>query len=164
MKDIKGYEGLYAITSCGKVWSYRRKIFLKQKINNEGYLQVGLYRDGHHKTVGVHRLVAEAYISNPEDKPQVNHKDENKTNNNINNLEWTTSIENLTHGTRIERFTESRKNKSTKRRKVYCIELNKTYKSMSEAARELDLCVSKICLACQGKRDTTGGYHWNYVE
>ena len=82
MKDIRGYEGLYAITSCGKVWSYRRKKFLKPGVIQGGYLNVVLTnKDGQQKNHRVHRLVAEAYIPNPEGKEQVNHKDENKYNN-----------------------------------------------------------------------------------
>ena len=68
MKDIKGYEGLYAITSCGKVWSYRRKKFLKLRADQDGYLLVNLYNKGKPKGCLVHRLVAEAYIPNPEGK------------------------------------------------------------------------------------------------
>ena len=65
MKDIKGYEGLYAVTSCGKVWSYRRKIFLSPSYDNNGYLMVNLSVGGNVKTKYIHRLVAEAYIPNP---------------------------------------------------------------------------------------------------
>ena len=88
MRDIPGYESLYAVTSCGKVWSYRRKKFLKPSDNGLGYLQVKLSKDGKTKTYKVHRLVAEAFISNPLNLPQINHKDENRANNALLNLEW----------------------------------------------------------------------------
>jgi hypothetical protein len=88
MEDIKGYEGLYAVTSCGRVWSYRSKKFLKPKEDKNGYLSVGLRLNGKQDRRYIHRLVAEAYIPNPAALPQVNHKDEIKSHNYINNLEW----------------------------------------------------------------------------
>lgn len=112
MKDIQGYEGLYAITSCGKVWSYKSKRFLMPYKHYKGYLLVKLTKDGIRKAYTVHRLVAEAYIPNPENKEQVNHKDENKANNCVNNLEWMTNKENANYGTRNERISNTLKRKS----------------------------------------------------
>ena len=86
MKDIKNYEGLYAITSCGKVWSYRSKKFLKPGPAKNGYLQVGLIKDKETKRVLIHRLVAEAYLDNPNNYETVDHIDFDKTNNCLNNL------------------------------------------------------------------------------
>ncbi len=91
MKDIKGYEGLYSITSCGKVYSYIKNRFLKPYYNGSGYFRVSLKG----KQKAVHRLVAEAYIDNPKNLPEVNHKDLNKENNCINNLEWCDRQENI---------------------------------------------------------------------
>ena len=88
MKDIQGYEGLYAVTSCGKVWSYKNERFLKPYKKRDGYLEVYLYKGGERKHYIIHRLVAMAYIPNPDNLPQVNHKDENKENNALPNLEW----------------------------------------------------------------------------
>lgn len=103
MKDIKGFEGVYGVTSCGKVWSYRSKRFLRPWKAGKGYLEVHLSKSGEEKKVYIHRLVADAYIPNPENKPQVNHRDEVKTNNCVNNLEWMTNKENNNYGTKRER-------------------------------------------------------------
>ena len=158
MKDIKGYEGLYAITSCGKVWSYRSQRFLKSTIGGNGYLKVGLCKDGKMRTVNVHRLVAETYIPNPDNKPQVNHLDEDKTHNYVNNLAWATSKENCNYGTRIDRMRK----KNLKA--VYCVELNKVFESQVEAVNELKVNSSSLSMALNGKRSTAGGYHWRYLE
>ena len=109
MKDIVGYEGLYAITSCGKVWSYRAKKFMKLHTDRYGYQELILQKDGVRKHYKVHRLVAEAYIPNPDNKEQVNHKDEVKSHNWVNNLEWATCKENINYGTRTERMATTRK-------------------------------------------------------
>ena len=105
MKDIQGYEGLYAITSRGKIWSYRSNKFLKPYKSNKGYLYVKLFKNGIGKAYSIHRLVALNYIPNPENKEQVNHKDENKENNCINNLEWMTNYENCHYGTKNLRIS-----------------------------------------------------------
>ena len=89
----------YAITDDGKVWSFKSNKFLKQKIDKYGYACVSLRRNGKNWTVTVHRLVAEAFIPNPDNKPTVNHKDENKLNNSVTNLEWMTVNENNNYGT-----------------------------------------------------------------
>lgn len=103
MKDITNYEGLYAITSCGKVWSYKSKKFLKPYFNG-GYASVALSKNGKLTYPLVHRLVAEAYISNPDNLPQVNHKDEDKAHNCVNNLEWCDATYNNNYGTRTSRM------------------------------------------------------------
>lgn len=158
MKDIKGYEGLYAITSCGKVWSYRRQNFKKASINNNGYYHITLCKDGVKKDFLIHRLVAETYISNPEGKATVNHKDENKLNNSVNNLEWMTQAEQIIYGTRTAR---ARKSVS---KPVFCVELNRVFESVSIAAEYFGLFPSNISSCCRGRIKTSGGYHWEYVD
>ena len=106
MLDIPNFEGLYAITKEGKVWSYPKKgvgrshngKFLRPSLNARGYERVFLGKSGEgYKRYFVHRLVAQVYIKNPDKKPQVNHVDSNKRNNNVSNLEWVTPYENSTH-------------------------------------------------------------------
>lgn len=90
MKDVKGYEGLYAVTSCGKVWSYRKKKFVSQWSNGTPYLLVTLKKDGVKKNKRVHVLVAEAYTPNPDRKhyPKIDHENGNPHDNYVGNLKW----------------------------------------------------------------------------
>ncbi len=157
MIDIKGYEGKYAITSCGKVWSYKRKKFLKPIRNHKGYERVSLSTNKAGKNFPIHKLVATAYIPNPNNFPQINHKDENKENNSVNNLEWCTNKYNSNYGTRNIRMARA------KWRKVLCIELNRIFDSEKQAEAELKIGVSRISECCSGKNKTAVGYHWKYV-
>lgn len=154
MKDIKGYEGLYSVTEDGKVYSHRRNIFLKPRVKPNNYLEVILKVQGEQKAYLVHRLVAEAYIPNPDNKPTVNHKDENKQNNNINNLEWMTSAENNSYGKRTSKTEKA----------VYCVELDKVFRSQSFAASELNIHRGSIGACCRGERKSAGGYHWRFAD
>ena len=158
MVDIKGYEGKYAITSCGKVWSYKRKKFLKPIRNQKGYERVFLSTNKCGKNFPIHKLVATAYIPNPNNFPQINHKDENKENNSVNNLEWCTNKYNSNYGTRNIRMARA------KWRKVLCIELNRIFDSEKQAEAELKIGVSRISECCSGKNKTAGGYHWKYLS
>ena len=157
MRDIKGYEGIYAITSCGKVWSYRRQKFLKDRADKDGYRRVNLSAFGTTKTFFVHRLVAEAYIPNPENKTQVNHIDEVKSHNYIGNLEWVSRIENMNHGTQKARAAISRG------KPVYCVELDRTFDGAKWAAQEIGISANSITQCCRGNYKTAKGYHWRYV-
>lgn len=148
MKDVVGYEGLYAVTSCGKVYSYKRKKFLKPKKEKSGYLRVALSKDGQKKWFFLHRLVAEAYIPNPDNLETVNHIDENKEHNYINNLCWMTHRDNKTYSAG---------------KPVRCVETGQIFDSTREAARQLDLHQSSISAICRGERKTTGGYHFEFI-
>lgn len=156
MKDIRGYEGLYGITMSGRVWSYKTKKFLKPWFNNNGYLQIKLCKDGKVKTFKIHRLVAETYLPNPDNKPQVGHINDDKTNNCWDNLYWTTSLNNNNYGSRA---------KSSKgAKKIICLETGKIFRTGYEAAKEMGLHEQNISRVCNGKRKTTGGFHFEFVE
>lgn len=110
-KDIQGYEGLYQVSNLGNVKNKIQPYLKQEKIykkfsNSNGYLFVGLRKDKKRKFKYIHRLVAEAFIPNPNNLPQINHKDENKQNNCVNNLEWCTNKYNQNYGTIKERKKE----------------------------------------------------------
>lgn len=103
-RPIPGYEKLYKVSSVGDIFSIRRNRILKPKHSKQGYLRVTLCDSEHnHKTIGVHRLVALTFIPNPLNKPTVNHINENKLDNRVENLEWATTAEQNAHGTRTQR-------------------------------------------------------------
>jgi hypothetical protein len=156
MKYIKGYEGIYSITSCGKVYSHISKRFLSASNNGEGYLFVRLSK-GEARKAYIHRLVAEAYIPNPNNYPVINHKDENPSNNNIKNIEWCTVRYNNNYGTCKERAAVS------KGKKTYCVEQNRVFKSTAEASRETGVNRAHIWACCNGFRKKAGGFHWQHI-
>ena len=161
-KDIKGYEGLYQISNLGRVKRVTTGRILKGGKDKDGYLMVKLYKNNIRSNKKIHRLVAEAFIPNPENKPQVNHADENKTNNSLDNLEWMTAKENINHGTRNER--------AAKTKSIPIIATNLTtgesqeFNSTKECARQLRLDPGNITKVLKGKRKTLGGYTFEYAK
>ena len=99
-KDIEGYEDRYQVSNLGRMKRVITGRILKSGKNRGGYLYVNLCKNGKYKTHKIHRQVAQAFIPNPENKPEINHIDEDKSNNVISNLEWSTRKENVNHGTR----------------------------------------------------------------
>lgn len=159
-KDIKGYEGLYQVSTMGRVRSFHEYGGIKQRILRlkkckSGYVSVALAKHGTYSYVFIHRLVAQTFIPNPENCPVVNHKDENKTNNRVDNLEWCSSKYNNNYGTRNQRAIES-KNKS-----VLCVETGRVFDSL-KSAREFTHATG-IHKVAKGRQRTSGGYHWRYV-
>lgn len=173
-KDISGYERLYEVSNLGRVRSKDRIVFggrinrlapgceLNPRRNSCGYLRVQLCKYGIKKWFFVHRLVAEAFVSNPEDLPQVNHRDEDKKNNRADNLEWVTASDNCRYG-----------NKPDATRRAHSIpveqyslngELIASYTSTADAAAKNGLHQTHICSVCLGKRKTCGGYIWKYKQ
>lgn len=161
-KDIEGYKGLYQVSDLGRVKRVTTGRILKGMIRGSGYLQVDLSKQGANSNKYIHRLVAQAFIPNPENKPQVNHIDEDKTNNMVSNLEWCTAKENINHGTRIERSIISNQ------KKVKAIDIANGeynyYESIIECARQLDLNQGNICKCLKGKLRQTGGYVFEYAK
>ena len=108
--DVKGYEGVYAVTTHGRVWSIRYKRWIKPYLTGNGYCTVRLCLDCREEDRKVHGLVGEAFISNPENKPQINHKNGIKIDNRVSNLQWVTARENIQHASdnglnKTHRFT-----------------------------------------------------------
>ena len=170
-KDIKGYEGLYQVSNLGYIKSLSKT---KEIINNnkkyvktikekelkgnfhQGYRTVGLVKNGKMKTTYIHRLVAEAFIPNPNNYPMVNHIDEDKSNNYYKNLEWCTCEYNNNYGNKL---------KNMKKAIIqYDLEGNfiKRWESISEAERELFIAVSDIVRCCKLYNKSAGGYIWRY--
>lgn len=156
-RDIKGYEGKYQISNQGRVYSIRAHKYLSQTIVGKGYLRVYLWHDGIKKGELVHRLVAIHFLDNSNNLPQVNHIDENKENNCVDNLEWVDAKTNLNAGTVQERKARACG------KAVRCIELNKTFESIAKAAKELGINAPNINACLKGKQKTSGGYHWEYI-
>lgn len=198
-KPVIGYEGLYEVSNMGRVRSLPREVYVGGKTNiciragrvlKQGhahgrhykYLLVCLCKDQQRSMKRVHRLVAEAFIPNPENLPMVNHKDENPSNNHVDNLEWCTAKYNSNYGTARERIKETRKknnsnklmlltrleNKSSMYPKSVAMIDNdgnvvKNYFSISDAARDIGVHVNSVSRVCMGKRRHTHGYKFKYV-
>ena len=145
-KDIKGYEGQYGITSCGKVWSYKSKKFLSQ--SGVKYKHVILCKGGIKKTFLVHRLVAETYIDNPNSYETVDHIDGNTSHNWANNLQWLNLNDNI---------------KRTQGQKIRCIETGVIYNSQREAASQNGLNQGNLQRALKNNWKC-GGYHWEVLK
>ena len=151
-KKIKGFEN-YEISNEGRLKSlhFGKEIFRKSKPTKQGYVRFALCKNGKQFIFLAHRLVAEAFIENPEKKLCVNHKDENKANNNVLNLEWVTHKENNNFGTRGNRIAKGLF------KKVCKIDENgkviQNYKSIEEASKKNNVSTSLISMICNGKRN-----------
>lgn len=165
-KGIPGYDGIYEVSNYGRVKSFKRKTpkILKPAVNHAGYLFVALSKDGKVKQYKVHRLVLMTFnpIENMEEL-QVNHKDEIKTNNHLDNLEWVTPLENTRYGTGIQR--KAQKLKNNKRSKaVRCIETGIIYPSLHEAERQTGANHSSISRSCNSYgRIKANGLTWEWI-
>ncbi len=157
-KDIEGYEGLYQVSSFGRVKKVTTGRILKGGKHAKGYLLVGLYKNNIRSSKTIHRLVAEAFIPNPENKPEVNHIDENKTNNSLDNLEWMTTKENTNHGTRNKRMSIPIIATNLKTGEV------EDFYGSNECARQLGLQASHITDVLKGRRKQTGGFTFKYLN
>lgn len=162
-KDIKDYEGLYQVSNVGNVKSLGNDKTKKEKIlkpakDKKGYLYVCLCNQEIRKIYKIHRLVGMVFLPNPQNLPEINHRDEDKTNNRVENLEWCDVKYNRNYGTRTERSALSQS------KQVLCVETNKIYISANEAARQLGFSQSNISRCCNGKLKQAYGFHWKYVS
>ena len=172
-KDVVGYVGLYKVSDKGNVYSVERigvngrklgGIILKPRYNRGGYPQVQLYKNGKVKTKYIHRLVTEAFIPNPKKLPEVNHKDENPSNNELSNLEWCDARYNNTYGTRIERVVQIQ----SKKVRAVNVETGEvvTFSSTKEAGRKGYSCgnVSQASRGIYYGGNLYRGHRWYYEE
>ena len=164
-RGIKDYKGLYQVSNTGNVKSLERTVrcargykIVPEKIlegydNGNGYLYVKLCKEGKRKQYRINRLVAQAFLENPQNLPEVNHKDKNPKNNCVDNLEWCTRQYNVEY---------------SKAKAV--IGINKVsgliveFPSVMEAERQTDINNKNICACLKGKRKSAGGYYWIYAE
>lgn len=151
-KDITGYEGLYIISNTGKVKGLKYNKLLKP-ILQKSYLYIHLCKNSKDKAYLLHRLIAQHFIPNPDNLPEVNHKDENPLNNDASNLEWCDAKYNSNYGTRNKR----------KSKPIQCIETGKIYWGAREMERQLGIKHNNIAKAIKNGTQA-GGYHWQYVD
>lgn len=195
-RDIKGYEGKYQVSNLGRVRSLRdnfnrpREKILSLQDDRQGYKYVNLYKNSKPHTIKVHRLVAIHFIENPDNKPCVNHKDENKANNRVENLEWCTVAYNNCYGNRLKKVSKANKiankgkkhSKETKEKirqssigrgtkKIICITTGEVFNSMVEASRKYNVQTAHLTNCCKGRRNTTGKHpvtktplKWEYFK
>lgn len=184
-KDIKGYEGLYQVSNLGRVKSLDRYVahknnsirFIESKIKNQtvnqsGYLVTHLCKNSKSSSFLVHRLVAQTFIHNPNNLPEVNHKDEVKTNNCVDNLEWCDHYYNSNYGTRTERLRPHlnkvrKKSNDVLSKTVHQYTLDgvliNTYKS-TRATAKYGFCPPSVARCCRGVHKTYKGYIWKYAS
>lgn len=172
-RPVKGYEGRYEVSSFGRIRSLNyngtgRCEIIKQCDSHNGYLLVCLYDCGVRKSFRVNRIVAEAFIPNPLNLPQVNHKDEDKTNNNIDNLEWCDAKYNTNYGTGHDRASEKQKNDGRKSKHVLqysmCGDFIFEWPSTMEINRKLGFDRGYISNCCLGKYSSAYGFVWKYRD
>lgn len=160
-KDIKDYENLYQGSNLGRVKSIKfgKERILKTFKNKDGYLQVGLWKNNKRKIFLVHRLVAQAFLDNPNNLPEVNHKDENKLNNVVSNLEWCNRTYNVNYGTAIERMIK------TVSKPVLQFTLDGKFVREWESTRECErngYNHGAVVSCCRGKQKTHKDSIWRY--
>lgn len=200
-KDIPDYKGYYQVSNLGRVkglkytfWAKKQFRTLPERIlkpnkNKNGYFYVVLHKNKKGKTWKVHKLVALAFIPNPENKKCIDHIDTNKENNNVNNLRWCTHKENMSNSITKKKLIDAgafqitkemrekakigylknkkqilQKIKLAVEKPIKCIETEKIYKSITTAATELQINPSNISAVCKGKLKSAGGYHWKYID
>ena len=170
-RDIKGFEGKYMVSNLGRVKSLNYRRTGKEKImkgvpDGHGYLQVKLWKDGKDKKYMINRLVAQAFLPNPDNLPEVNHKDEDKTNNCVENLEWCSRLYNNTYNGRAKKVGKKTAKKNSK--PVFSVNKESGLIMWWQSAREAEKCTGiahqHICDCCKGKIKSAGNHIWFYAE
>lgn len=175
-KDIPEYEGLYQVSNFGRIKSLERERkmnipchdiavvherILKPSISGSGYEKVVLSKDATHKTIRVHKLVAQAFVSNPDDKSEINHKDGNKKNNRADNLEWVTSKENQNHA-----LLFGLRNDKLRRKTVNQYDLSgnfiRSWNGYVEIEQVLGIPRQRICACVKGRKKSAAGFVWRH--
>ena len=171
-RPIPGYEGYYEVSNIGRVRSLNRytksgwgtPVFhpsqmMKCRVVSNGYRHVKLTKDGRRCEPLVHRLVAEAFLPNPQNLPQVNHKDGDKSNDIVSNLEWCTHSDNQLHSRRILKRVCG-----LPRKRVECIDTGEVFETAHHAARAYNLNPGGVYYVCEGKNRHAGGMHFKYAN
>ena len=153
IEDFPNYE----VSNFGNVRNSSKNKLMTVSLRKNGYCVVKLSFNGISKECRVHRLVAKTFIDNPNNLPHVNHKDEDKTNNNVWNLEWCDRKYNMNYGTARERMAHKFG------KEVRCVETGITYWSSKEAERQTGIWATHIREACKNPKRTAGGYHWEDI-
>lgn len=179
-KDIRGYEGLYQVSNLGRIKSTSpglkfvkgspSELIMKQSLSSSGYLHVQLYKAHVPATVLVHKVVAQAFIDNPEGKPEVNHIDSDRTNNRVSNLEWATKSENMKHsfnrGYHVSPMLNRKGAMNTNSKKIIQYDLSgneiRRWTGIAEAARSIGCNPSSISACLCGYNKTCKGHVWKY--
>lgn len=170
-KEVEGYEGLYAVSNIGRVKSlcfrnkqitFKRDHVLAQHFAWNGRILIDLSKDGVHKCVTLHRLVAQAFIPNPDNLPQINHKDGNPKNCCVDNLEWCTASHNMKHAYHNGLNEKTRLMNERNKRPVMRSD-GKYYDCAYAAAKDNGVSVSAIRDALKGRTNTSAGYSWRYA-
>ena len=188
-KDVKGFEGLYKISSSGKVYSYRSKSHLATWKDKDGYLRCGLSNNGKKFQFSVHRLIAMTFLENSENKPQINDKNGIRNDNRVENLEWVTALENQRHKFNVlgyfpskeciqkmiegakryannpeEKKKRAKKMRETFSKKIIDITTGIIYNSQHEASEKLNCSQGLISLVCSGIRSNTKGHIFRFYS
>ena len=161
---IKGYENIYEVSDKGRVKSLKfgKERILKLGITTDGYLMVKLLKNGEMKPYRVHRLVAQTFIPNPDNLPQVNHIDENPSNNKVENLEWCDAKYNNNYGTHNQRMAEKKSKPVLQYTKSG--EFVREWKSIKDAKRNLGFYHGNISSCCTAKLKSANGFVWKFKD
>lgn len=169
---IPGYEGYYEASNLGRIRSvdrytesrwgtptFHKSQLMKCRVVSNGYQHVMLTKDGQKREPLVHRIIAEIFLPNPEGKPQVNHKDGDKSNNQVSNLEWCTESQNQLHSRRVLNNVCG-----LPRRKVECLDTGEIFETAHHAARAYGLHPAGVYQVCEGRGHQTRGMHFKYAS